>query len=88
MNNINELIINLDKLHTTILGEKRIRKNLGLNDGDIVYWCKEKIISNDALITKEGKNWYINVSNCIITVNSHSYTIITAHKIKKKYLEN
>ena len=30
-----------------------------------------------------GKNWYINIDACIITVNACSYTIITAHKEKK-----
>ncbi|MDR1592225.1 MAG: DUF3781 domain-containing protein, partial [Prevotellaceae bacterium] len=29
-------------------------------------------------------NWYVSVDNCVITVNAHSYTIITAHKTKRK----
>jgi len=85
MNNINEneLILNLNKLHTTDLGVIRIKRNLFLDTDDVVDWCKIKIQNPNSSITKKGKNWYINTDNCIITVNSYSYTIITAHMIKK-----
>lgn len=79
----NELLENLNMLHTTELGVVRIRKNLSLDTDDVVDWCKTKIKSDNADITRNGKNWYINVDNCIITVNAYSYTIITAHKVKK-----
>lgn len=80
----NELIINIEKLHTTSLGVTRIKKNLSLDTDEVVDWCKSKINSDGAVITRNGKNWYINVDNCIITVNAYSYTIITAHKEKKQ----
>ena len=57
MNNENELLCNLDQIHTTELGIMRIKRNLSLDSDSIVEWCKDKI-------------------------NSHSYTIITAHKEK------
>ena len=50
---------------------------------DVVIWCRGKVESSNALITREGKNWYVDVDNCKITVNAYSYTIITAHKINK-----
>ena len=50
---------------------------------DIVKWCSEKILKPNAIIVREGKNWYIDIDDCEITVNAYSYTIITAHKIKK-----
>jgi hypothetical protein len=78
-----ELISNLDKLHTTDLGVVRIKKNLSLDLDDVISWCREKIENQNALITRKGKNWYINIDDCEITVNAYSYTIITAHKIKK-----
>lgn len=78
-----ELLKNLDKLHTTELGAIRIRRNLSLDTEDVVLWCQTKIKSDNAVITRKGKNWYINVDGCIITVNAYSYTIITAHKEKK-----
>lgn len=78
-----ELLKNLDKLHTTELGAIRIRRNLSLNTEDVVLWCQTKIDSDNAVITRKGKNWYVNVDGCIITVNAYSYTIITAHKEKK-----
>ena len=78
---MNELIINLDKLHTTELGVLRIKRNLSLKTEDVVAWCKEKIQNPSAIITRKGKNWYINIEDFQLTVNAYSYTIITAHKI-------
>ena len=82
MNESNDLLINLDKLHTTELGIVRIKKNLSLETDDVVEWCKEKIKSPSAVISRNGKNWYIDIDNSILTVNAHSYTIITAHMKK------
>ena len=76
----NELLDNIDKLHTTELGVVRIKKNLSLETEDVVEWCKDRICSNHAVITRNGKNWYVNIDACVITVNAYSYTIITAHK--------
>lgn len=83
MNTDNELLNNLDKLHTTELGVVRIKRNLSLDIDDVIGWCKNKINSANAIITRSGKNWYVNADNCIITVNAYSYTIITAHEKKK-----
>lgn len=78
----NELLDNLDKLHTTELGVMRIKRNLSLDIKDVIEWCKEKISLSNAQIIRKGKNWYVTIDNCIITVNANSYTIITAHNIK------
>lgn len=78
----NELIGNIDKVHTTKMGIDRIRKNLGLDDIDVVAFCRSKILDKSAVITKQGKNWYVRIEGCVITVNASSYTIITAHKEK------
>ncbi len=76
-------ISNLDQLHTTTLGVERIKKNLLLEVEDVVSWCKEKIKDKNSKIIRQVKNWYITIENFKITVNAYSYTIITAHKIKK-----
>ncbi|MBQ6967102.1 MAG: DUF3781 domain-containing protein [Lachnospiraceae bacterium] len=76
----NVLIDNIDKVHTTEMGVDRIRKNLGLDNVDVVEWCKTKILDRNADITRQGKNWYVRIDGCVITVNASSYTIITAHK--------
>ena len=76
------LLDNIEKLHTTELGITRIKRNLNLQTDDVVNWCKEKIQQADAEIIRQGKNWYITVENCVITVNAYSYTIITAHIFK------
>ena len=80
MNNI--LIENIEKVHTTEMGAGRIRKNLGLDDIDVVEWCRTKILDKDSVITRQGKNWYVRIEGCVITMNASSYTIITAHREK------
>lgn len=75
------LLNNLDKLHTTELGVIRIKKNLNINR-DVVLYLKNKILDKNCNIYKKGKNWYCEIDNIRITINSFSYTIITAHKIK------
>lgn len=79
-----ELLHHIEELHTTELGIERIKQNLSLDTDDVVAWCKDKIGSVHANITRKGKNWYVFVENFVITVNAHSYTIITAHLQKKK----
>ncbi len=75
-----ELLMHLDRLHTTESGMERIRRNLSLKQENVVEWCRNFICREDAIITKNGKNWYISCDGCIITVNATSYTIITAHR--------
>lgn len=76
------LLSNIDKVHTTEMGIDRIKKNLKLNTNDVVEYCKNKVLDKDCNIYKQGKNWYCEIDNIKITINSYSYTIITAHLIK------
>ena len=76
-----ELLVNINKIHTTEMGVKRIQKNLGI-DVEPVEYCVSKIKDKNALIERKGKNYYVTIDGCIITVNASSYTIITAHKLK------
>ena len=80
----NDLIENIEKLHTTTMGVNRIRRNLELGDNvkDVVAFCRQKILAPTANISRQGKNWYVKIDGCIITVNAYSYTIITAHSQK------
>ena len=73
------LLANIDKIHTTEMCIGRIKKNLKLNNNDIVEYCKNQILNKSCNIYKKGKNWYCEIDNIIITINSYSYTIITAH---------
>ncbi len=82
MNSDNELLKNLERLHTTELGVARIKRNLSLETDDVIEWCKDKINADNAVIMRKGKNWYVNADGCIITVNAYSCTVITAHKEK------
>ena len=73
------LIENIDKIHTTEMGVGRIQRNLGITDEPVNY-CISKLKKEDSIVTKEGKNYYVEVDDCRITINSSSFTIITAHK--------
>jgi hypothetical protein len=75
----NKIAFDINKIHITPLGIMRIKKNLELGTVDVVNWCKKKIKNADHII-RRGKNWYVHNENAIITINAHSYTIITAHK--------
>lgn len=77
-----DFLLNLDKLHTTEMGIDRIKKNIGLEVEDAVLWCRKKIETSNCQVVRKGKNWYAKTDEYIITVNAHSYTIITAHKTK------
>lgn len=77
------LLSNIDKIHTTTMGIQRIKKNLKLNTSEVVEYCKKKILNKNCKIYKQGKNLYCEIDNIKITINSYSYTIITAH-LKKK----
>ena len=79
----NIIISNIDKIHTTELGEDRIKKNLKLND-EAVNYLKEKLLDDRSIVYKEGKNYYCEIDNIRITINSYNYCIITAHIIKTK----
>ena len=74
-----ELLLNLDKINTTNMGINRIKKNLKIETEDVVKYCKNLILDRRSIIYKKGKNYYCKNNNIIITINSESYTIITAH---------
>ena len=76
------LLDNISKVHTTEMGIDRVKKNLKLNTNDVVEFCKNKILDKNCNIYKQGKNWYCEIDNIKITINSYSYTIITAHLIQ------
>ena len=67
------------KISSSVSG--RISKNLGI-DGDVVEYCIMKLKKDNSEVSKKGKNYYVEVDGEIITINSSSYTIITAHNKK------
>lgn len=75
------LLENAEKIHTTEMGVGRISRNLGI-EGDVVEYCISKLKKEDSAVSKNGKNYYVEVDGEIITINSSSFTIITAHKKK------
>ena len=75
------LLDHIDKIHTTKLRIERIKRNLKLDTQDVVAYCRNKILDKNCHIYKRGKNWYCEVDQIKITINSLSYTIITAHRM-------
>lgn len=75
------LLSNIDKVHTTKMGIDRIKRNLKLDVNDVVEYCKAKVLDKNCNIYKQGKNWYCEIDGVKITINSYSYTIITAHRL-------
>ena len=76
---INLLRDNIDQIHTTKLGLERIKRNIKLDDNAIDY-LKNKINDSRCVLYKKGKNYYCDIDNITITINSYNYCIITAHK--------
>ncbi len=64
------------------MGVERIKKNLQIDTNDVVLYCKNQILNKNCNIYKQGKNWYCEIDNIKITINSYNYTIITAHVLK------
>ncbi|MDD6326871.1 MAG: DUF3781 domain-containing protein [Eubacteriales bacterium] len=85
MEDKNILLAHIEKLHTTEMGVGRIMRNLALDTCDVVAYCKAKILDPNCNIYRQGKNWYCEIDENVITVNAYSYTIITAHKVKHKF---
>lgn len=81
MEDIKVLLDNIDKIHTTEMGIDRIKRNLKIDITDIAAYCINKVLEPNCQIYRQGKNWYCEVDNIKITINSHSYTIITAYII-------
>ena len=75
------LITNINKIHTTILGKERIKNNLKISNNDEVEYIKKLIQNNNSVIYKQGKNYYCEINNIKVTINSYNYCIITAHII-------
>ena len=81
MGNDRKIVIsNIDKIHTTRLGEERIKRNLKI-DGEVINYVKKTLLDVDSVIYKKGKNYYCQLSNVVITINSYNYSVITAHII-------
>lgn len=82
---MNELINNIDRIHTTYLGNVRIRKVIEVDD--VIGYIRDIIKNKNFICYKRGKNYYIEYNDIIITINSYSYTVITVHSKYNKYVK-
>ena len=71
--------LDINKLQTTKLGMERIKKNLLITE-DVISYCKRIMEDKKCKRIKKGKNYYCELNDIVITINSSSYTIITAHR--------
>jgi len=77
-----------DHFKNTPLGFLRIKKNLGIthfSDIETEKYLRKIILSTPQYaIERKGKNYYFKCSehNAVLTVNAHSFTVITAKIIK------
>ena len=75
------LLEHLDRIHTTAAGEKRIRKNLELDENDdVVQLCRRSIMKSGTMVLHSGKNYYVYLNHLSFTINERTFTIITAHQ--------
>jgi len=88
--NINLKTSIADKFRNTALGFVRIKNNLSINHftNNETEILLRKIILSTPLqdIVTKGKNYYFKCLeyNAILTVNSYTFTIITAKKFNKR----
>ena len=73
------LLDNIDKIHTTEMGIDRIKRNLKIDTADVVEYCKNKVLDKNCNIYKQGKNWYCEVENIKITINSYRQYVMTSN---------
>lgn len=65
------------------MGVDRIKRNLLLDDSiDVIEMAKSIVRNKNANIIKTGKNFYVRLEDVVLTINSYSYTIITAKRAK------
>jgi hypothetical protein len=83
--NVNLRTLIADQFRNTSLGFFRIKRNF--SDSETEDFLREIILSTPLSdIETKGKNHYFKCFECnaILTVNSRSFTIITAKQIDKK----
>lgn len=74
------LLQNINKIHTTELGEERLIRNLGLKNTNPVAFAKKFILKEKTHVYRRGKNFYCELSGVRLTINAITYTIITGHR--------
>ena len=82
-----ELLKNIDKIHTTLNGVSRIKKNLNLDVLDIVQYCKTKVLDGNCVIylKANGNKYNTNICNKIIIIFG-KYFFIKSSLLQNKFL--
>ena len=78
------LLRHIDEIHTTELGEQRIKRNIGLYATEIIPEIEDALTfhSKFTVVRRRGKNFYVRYRDIQYTINASSYTVITAKVIK------
>lgn len=76
--------IDTGRLHTTVMGAERLRRNLGLHDlsdNELMTAIRQLVSDPAATIERRGKNYYVTSRHCLVTINASSHTVITGRRI-------
>lgn len=76
----NDLISNINRLHTTEMGAIRVHRNMAVDIDGITDFVRKCVFAPGSDIVRRGKNWYVYLPDCVVTINASSFTIITAHR--------
>ena len=79
----NEIVMEADIVFQSSKPRDCMTKLFKYRAAGIREYCKNRILEKNCKIYKQGKNWYCETDHIKITINSYSYTIITAH-IKRR----
>lgn len=80
-----EFLANLNKLHLSYEGFRRITKNLDLSDNLVIDYCRNKIKDQNCNIYRVDSKWYCEIDDMKIIVNVYSYEILS---VKKQTFKN
>ena len=74
------LLTNIERIHTTELGEERLIENLRLANKNPIRYVKDFLRNPKSHVYKKGKNFYCEYNHVRLTINAYTFTVITAHK--------
>lgn len=79
------LVNNLNKLQLPDLVEEKVRDNIfgwKISTNDIIDWCKNIIINENATIQEDESNYYIKLNNYGTVIRKNDYNIIVIKEFK------
>ena len=79
------LVNNLNKLQLPNWVEEKVRDNIfgwKISTNDIIDWCKNIIINENATLQEDESNYYIKLNNYGTVIRKDDYNIIVIKEFK------